>query len=53
MNVKTLIRRIESKNRIVKAVMDLVHSFHSDTAEDYRGYLDNFYDVLNKELGIK
>ena len=53
MITRTLIRRIESKNKIVKVVMELVHSFHSDTAEEYRGYLDNFYDVLNKELGIK
>lgn len=52
MNLKTLNRKIESKDKIVEATFKLVHSFAKDTSKEYSKALDNYYLVLNKELGI-
>lgn len=52
MNLKTLTKKIESKDKIVEATFKLVHSFAQGTTKEYSQVLENYYLVLNKELGI-
>ena len=41
------------KDKIVEVTFKLVHTFAKGTHEEYSEALNNYYLVLNKELGIK
>lgn len=52
MKFETLAKRCEKKDRIVEATFKLVGAF-GESPTKYSLALDNYYLVLNKELGIK
>lgn len=51
MNLNNFNKKIESKDRIVEVTFKLVHSFAHGTVKEYGKALNNYYLVLNKELG--
>lgn len=52
MNFKTLVKKMESKDRIVKVAFEMAHAFANGTPAEYNELIDKFYKLLNKEFKL-